>query len=73
MLRKRHRRILGQTIRDLRLRAGLSQEALAEKADLSGKYVGELERGVVNVSIDSLHRIAKTLKTRLVDLVEKIP
>ncbi|HVU27798.1 MAG TPA: helix-turn-helix transcriptional regulator [Verrucomicrobiae bacterium] len=37
-----------------RKRAGISQEKLAVKADLSYKYVGEVERGVMNTSLDSL-------------------
>jgi transcriptional regulator with XRE-family HTH domain len=47
----------------------LSQEKLAEKASLSYKYLGEVERGYVNVSLDSLMRIAKALKVKLRDLV----
>ena len=67
-----YRRIVGQTIRDHRKQAGLSQEALAEKASLSYKYLGEVERGCVNVSLDSLMRIAKALKLKLTDLVDGI-
>ena len=64
-----YRRIVGQEIRAHRKQAGLSQEKLAEKASLSYKYLGEVERGYVNVSLDSLMRITKALKIRLRDLV----
>lgn len=64
-----YRRIVGQKVRAYRKEAGLSQEALAEKASLSYKYLGEVERGYVNVSLDSLMRIAKALKLKLRDLV----
>ena len=64
-----YRRIVGQKIRAYRKQAGLSQEELAEKASLSYKYVGEVERGYVNVSLDSLMRLAKALKLKLHDLV----
>ena len=64
-----YRRIVGQKVRTYRKEAGLSQEALAEKASLSYKYLGEVERGYVNVSLDSLMRIAKALKLKLNDLV----
>ena len=64
-----YRRILGQNIRGLRKEARLSQEQLGEKAELSYKYVGEIERGCVNVSLDALMRIAKALKVQLRDLV----
>ena len=50
----------------------MSQEKLAEKADLSYKYVGEVERGCVNISLDSLVRIAKALKIMVRDLVGEI-
>lgn len=63
-----YRRIVGQKIRAYRKQAGLTQEKLAEKASLSYKYLGELERGCVNVSLDSLMRIAKALKVKLRDL-----
>jgi transcriptional regulator with XRE-family HTH domain len=71
-VRLSHRRIVGQNIRTLRKQAGLTQEELAEKADLSYKYVGEVERGVVNISLDSLMRIAKALKMKVRDLVGHI-
>jgi len=64
-----YRRTVGQKVRAYRKQAGLSQEKLAEKANLSYKYLGEVERGQVNVSLDSLMRIAKALKVRLRDLV----
>ena len=67
-----HRRILGQNIRKERKRVGLSQEKLAEKADLHPVYVGDVERGEENVSIDSLARIAKALKVALHDLFSGI-
>jgi len=51
------------------MRSQLSQEKLAEKADLSYKYLGEVERGQVNISLDSLTRIAKALGVRVRDLV----
>ena len=47
----------------------MSQEKLAEKADLSYKYLGEVERGMVNISLDSLVRIARALRVGLSDLV----
>ena len=46
-----------------------SQEKLAEKSDLHHNYIGDIERGEENVSIDALIRIASALKVRLTDLV----
>lgn len=67
-----YRRIVGQNIREFRKRAGLSQERLGEKAALSYKYVGEIERGSVNVSLDSLMRIAKALRVKIGDLLHSV-
>jgi len=67
-----YRRTVGQKIRAYRKRAELSQEKLAEKASLSYKYLGEVERGCVNVSLDSLMRITKALKIKVRDVVQDI-
>jgi transcriptional regulator with XRE-family HTH domain len=71
-VRHSHRQIVGQKIRARRKQAGLTQEKLAEKADLTYKYVGEVERGTVNISLDSLVRIAKALRVRLLDLTDEL-
>ena len=51
---------------------GWSQEKLAEKSDLHHNYVGDIERGEENVSVDALMRIAAALKISLTDLVAGI-
>jgi transcriptional regulator with XRE-family HTH domain len=56
-------KILGDTIRHYRKQAGLSQEKLAEKADLHPVYIGKIERGEQWVSLHALLRIAKAVKT----------
>ena len=49
-------------MRRYRKKAGLTQEQLAEKADLNPKYLGEVERGEKIISIEALLRIAKPVK-----------
>ena len=49
-----------------------SQEKLAEKSDLHRNYIGDIERGEENVSVDALMRIATALKVSLTDLVSGI-
>ena len=68
----RHQKIIGEAIRRFRKRAALSQEDLAEKADLHPVYVGELERGEESASVMALMRIAKALGVRVRDLVDEI-
>lgn len=59
---------LGKNIRVLRKARGWSQETLGERADLSYKFVGEIERGLVNPSLDSLVKIANVLDVEIVEL-----
>ncbi|MBI4653564.1 MAG: helix-turn-helix transcriptional regulator [Nitrospirae bacterium] len=74
-MRNDMRKRLGERIRELRKSAGITQEELGEKAELNYKFIGELERGKVNVSIVSIARIAEALGVKIGDLFskEKIP
>jgi transcriptional regulator with XRE-family HTH domain len=65
----KYRRVLGENIRTYRQGMKWSQEKLAEKSDLHHNYIGDIERGEENVSVDALMRIATALKVRLSDLV----
>ncbi len=67
-----YRVILGAAIREQRNGAGLTQESLAEKADLHPNFLGRVERGEEHVSLSALRRIAKALHIRVRDLVENI-
>jgi transcriptional regulator with XRE-family HTH domain len=63
---------LGVTIRDQRIKMGLSQEDLAEKSDLTRNYIGQIERAEKRIHLETLARIAKALKVRVRDLVAEI-
>jgi len=65
---KNIREKLGGRIRTLRKAKNLTQERLGEKADLSYKFIGEVERGQVNPSLDTLAAIAKALGVAVGDL-----
>jgi transcriptional regulator with XRE-family HTH domain len=65
-----HRRDFGERIHALRMQRGWSQENLAEAADLHRTYVNRIERGLVNISIDSMQRLANGLGMDLRDLFE---
>ncbi|KQT57542.1 XRE family transcriptional regulator [Aureimonas sp. Leaf460] len=56
------RRIIATNIRKLRTEKGLSQQALALEIDMDRTYVGGVERGERNLSIDNLERIAAGLQ-----------
>lgn len=70
--RPKHRRILGEIIRSYRSKAGLTQEKLAEKADLHHNFIGEVERGNMEISVGSLLKISKALGVEIVDLVRGV-
>lgn len=60
----------GEHLRKLRVQKGLSQEKLAEKAQLHRTYLGGVERGERNPTLMSLIRIAKALNVSLPTLLE---
>lgn len=68
MLRRDVRHRLGERIRALRREKGLSQETLGFRAKIHRTYIGAVERGVQNVSIMNIERIAKALNVSLAEL-----
>lgn len=61
---------LGNQIRDMRASKGFSQEGLAAAATLGRTYMGRVERGEQNISIQNLIKIAFALN---VDVDKLIP
>lgn len=61
----------GVVLRERRLAAGISQEELAQTADLHPTYVSMLERGIRNPTLDVAERIANALRISLPDLIQR--
>lgn len=61
---------IGQRIRNYRLQNKLSQEELAERAGCHHTYIGQIERGEKNASIESIDKIASALGISLSKLFE---
>jgi transcriptional regulator with XRE-family HTH domain len=53
----------GSRVRAHRLAAGLTQEGLGERAGLHFTYIGSVERGERNVTLDTILRLADALET----------
>ena len=64
------RKKFGDRIRELRMVQGLSQEALAQKSGLHRTYVGGIERGERNVSLENIQKIAQALSVTVAQLFE---
>lgn len=63
-------RNLGNVIRAERLKLGLNQEQLAERCQFHRTYIGSVERGERNLSIENIARIAAALNTPLWKLIQ---
>ena len=66
------KQIIGNNIRNRRKEMGFSQEELAEKASLHRTYIGSVERGERNISIENIVSIARALNILPKELLEGI-
>lgn len=62
------RKQFGESVRIIRNKLGLSQEELGFKANIHRTYIGAVERGEQNVSLDNIGKIAKHLSVKIADL-----
>ncbi|NKI72369.1 helix-turn-helix domain-containing protein [Collimonas pratensis] len=59
----------GLVLRNAREELKLSQEVLAERAGLHRTYIGQVERGEKNISVDSMERLANAVHLQLWDML----
>lgn len=65
------RKLFGARVRAGRAALGLSQEGFADVCKMHRTYIGQIERGERNVSIDSMERIAMVFGAELSDMLER--
>lgn len=63
---------IGDKIRSLRLKLGLTQEELAERSDLTKGFISQLERDLTSPSVDSLNYVLNALGTDMATFLQMI-
>ena len=66
------KRALGRKVREMRTARGWSQEQMGEASDLHWTYVGQVERGERNLTLNSIHSIAKAFKIKISALTQGV-
>ncbi len=62
----------GQTIRNLRLSKGISQENFANICGLHRTYISDVELGKRNISLENIEKMSRALGISLPDLFERV-
>jgi transcriptional regulator with XRE-family HTH domain len=62
----------GQVIKLMREEQGLSQQELADYAELDRSYISDMERGRYNPTLRSIYKLAEILKIKPNKLIEKV-
>ena len=62
----------GKRLKELRVKRNLTQAELAEKVELSTNFIGMVERGLRNTSIDKLFALANVLEVSLEEFFKRI-
>jgi transcriptional regulator with XRE-family HTH domain len=62
----------GEKLRAMRKNKNISQDTLSKLSDIDRSYIGRMDRGEVNITLDKLYAIAKALKCQPADLLPEI-
>lgn len=65
---KKFVKAFGERIRELRIQKGMSQEALANTAEIPINQVGRIERGEINTTLVTIKALADSLKVSVAEL-----
>jgi len=61
--------LIGIKIREIRKQSNINQESLALLADIDRSYMGRIERGEVNITVDKLYQLSSALNCSVHDLL----
>lgn len=64
------RKLVGQNLKRIRVAQAVSQEQLAFDAGVDRSYLGGIERGEENPSVDTLEKVTRILNIELIDLFQ---
>ena len=70
MKKRNIRKILGKNVKYYRFKARFTQEDLAERTELSPRYISDIENGRGNVPLDTIELIARALKVSSLSLLK---
>jgi transcriptional regulator with XRE-family HTH domain len=62
----------GQAIRKLRMEQGISQEKFADLCNLHRTYISDIERGVRNISLENIGKMAIALNIKISDIFKEV-
>ena len=66
------RKKFGKKVKELRAKLGITQEQLGEKANLHYNYIGNIETGRQNPTLETIEKIAKAFEISVSDLLEGV-
>ena len=72
LMSKKELKAFGRRVKELRIERDLTQSELAEKVGLSNNFIGMVERGERNTSVDKIFKLAKAFDIKLAQFIETL-
>ena len=72
LMSKKELKAFGRRVKELRIERDLTQSELAEKVGLSNNFIGIVERGERNTSVDKIFKLAKAFDIKLAQFFETL-
>jgi transcriptional regulator with XRE-family HTH domain len=69
LITQKIRDLMASNIKRIREKRGLTQVQAAEKAEIDPRYYPRIERGEINITLETLYKIVKALKVKASDIL----